>query len=85
MIHIVICWMSWLEKYLDLILKKAARKQKINFEKKSSEDLTIETGKSYAEALKEVQAKYPEAEILPGSIYQAKGQKTRNLTFHIVK
>ena len=78
-------YVAGFEVDLDLILKKAARKQKINFEKKSSEDLTIETDKSYAETLKEVQAKYPEAEILPGSIYQAKGQKTRNLTFHIVK
>ena len=56
-----------------------------DLDKKISEDLTIETNKSYAETLKEVQAKYPGAEILPGSIYRAKGQKTRNLTFHIVK
>ena len=70
---------------LDLILQKRIRRQKIDLDKKISEDLTIETNKSYAEALKEVQAKYPGAEILPGSIYRAKGQKTRNLTFHIVK
>ena len=70
---------------LDLILQKRIRRQKIDLDKKISEDLTIETNKSYAETLKEVQAKYPGAEILPGSIYRAKGQKTRNLTFHIVK
>ena len=70
---------------LDLILQKRIRRQKIDLDKKISEDLTIKTNKSYAEALKEVQAKYPGAEILPGSIYRAKGQKTRNLTFHIVK
>ena len=34
---------------------------------------------------KEVEDKYPDAEILPGVIYQAEGQKSRNITFHIVK
>ena len=70
---------------LDLILQKRAHKKKIDFGEKISEDLTIETNKNYSEALKEVKAKYPEAEILPGSIYQAKEQKTKNMTFHIIK
>ena len=47
------------------------------------EDVTITTDKTYAEILKELQDKYPEAMITPGVIYQAPGQRTRNLTFHL--
>ena len=46
-------------------------------------DLAID--KKYSEALKEVEKKYPEAKkIMPVSVYQAEGQKTRNLTFRVV-
>ena len=70
---------------LDLmkVLEKASYKKTICFGQKKTEDLTVTTDKTYAEALKEVQAKYPGAKILPGTIYQADGQKTQNMTFHI--
>ena len=65
------------------ILNMASLKKTVCFGQKKIEDLTITTDKTYAEALEEVQAKYPNAKIMPGTIYQAEGQKTRNITFHI--
>ena len=59
------------------------KKNKIECHDTRKEDLTVETDKSYAETLAEVRAKYPEAVITPGPIFQAEGQKTRNMTFHI--
>lgn len=47
------------------------------------EDLTITTNGTYADAYKEVSEKYPTSEIMPLSIYQAVGQKTRNISFRI--
>ena len=41
------------------------------------------TDKNYAEVLKEVEAKYPDAEISPLSVYQAPGQRTKNISFRI--
>ena len=68
---------------LDKVLKLAGRKHEIDFRARKAEDLTVTTEKTYAETLKEVQAKYPDAIVSPGVIYQAPGQKSRNLTFHI--
>ena len=68
---------------LEEFLGRASQKKDISFGQKKIEDLTVTTDKTYAEALKEVQEKYKGARILPGTIYQAKGQKTRNITFHI--
>ena len=70
---------------LDIVIKRMSGKKQIDFEKTVKEDLTVTTDRTYAEALKEVQAKYPGAVITPGVIYQAPGQKTRNITFHIDK
>lgn len=55
----------------------------INFATGKKEDVTITTDQSYASVLKDLQAKYPDAQITPGTIYQAPGQKTKNITFHL--
>ena len=68
---------------LEAILQNAGEKKVIDFSKKKKGDVTVTTDKSYAGALRELRAEYPEAEITPGAIYQAPGQRTRNLTFHI--
>ncbi len=68
---------------LEKILENASEKKVINFGKKKKEDVTVTTDMTYAEVLKELQVKYPEAEITPGGVYQAPGQRTKNLTFHI--
>ncbi len=68
---------------MDVLLEKKSSKKEILLGDGKEEDLTVTTDKSYADALIEVQAKYPNAKITPGTIYQADGQKTRNITFHI--
>ena len=68
---------------MDYLLEYAGHKKIVDFGNKKHEDLTITTDKSYAEALKEIQKDNPGAKITPGVIYQAEGQKTRNITFHI--
>ncbi|MBR2709056.1 phenylalanine--tRNA ligase subunit beta [Candidatus Saccharibacteria bacterium] len=68
---------------MNLLLEKASRKKEIDLGVYKEEDLTVTTDKTYDEALAEVQAKNPNAIITPGTIYQADGQKTRNITFHI--
>lgn len=70
---------------LDMVLTQMSHKKQINVKNRKTEDLTVTTDKNYAEALKDVQKKYPDAMIRPGTIYQAEGQKTRNITFHIEK
>lgn len=47
-------------------------------------DETVETDMTYAETLKKIMDKYPEAEVEPLSIYQAPGQKTRNISFRLM-
>ena len=69
---------------LDLVLDSEKKKRIINVAPKKTEDLTVTTDKTYAEVLKEVQEKYPEAEVLPLTIYQAPGQKTRNISVRII-
>ena len=76
-------YLAGFELDLDEVLQLVSYKKEILFGKKHVEDLTITSDKSYAEVLKEVQAKYPEAKILPSVIYQAEGQKSKNITFHI--
>ena len=78
-------YLAGFEMNLGELLEKSGAKKKLEFSNKKHEDLTVTTDKTYAEALKEVKKKYPEAEIRPGTIYQAEGQKTRNITFHIEK
>ena len=70
---------------MDYLLEYAGHKKIVDFGNKKHEDLTITTDKSYAEALKKIQKDNPGAKITPGVIYQAEGQKTRNITFHIEK
>ena len=59
------------------------RPKEIEFGVKKKEDVTVTTSGSYAEELKKLQQKYPEAVITPGVVYQAPGQKTKNMTFHL--
>ena len=77
-------YLAGFEIDLDMLLNNINRKKSIDFSDTKAEDLTITTNKSYSEALKEVQAKYPEAIIEPGSIYQAENQETKNISFHII-
>lgn len=70
---------------MDYLLEHAGHKKIVDFGNKKHEDLTITTDELYAEALKKVQKDNPGAKITPGVIYQADGQKTRNITFHIEK
>ncbi len=68
---------------LEGLLEKVNGVGKIKFGQVKTEDLTVTTEKTYAEVLCEVKAQYPDAEILPLSVYQAPGQKTRNISFRI--
>ena len=68
---------------LNGLLSKLGEAKEIRFGLIKTEDLTVTTDKSYAEVLEEVKAKYPEAKISPLSIYQAPGQRTRNISFRI--
>ena len=70
---------------MDYLLEHTGHRKIVEFGNKKHEDLTVTTDKSYAEALKKVQKENPDAKITPGVIYQAEGQKTRNITFHIEK
>ncbi|MBQ3320576.1 phenylalanine--tRNA ligase subunit beta [Candidatus Saccharibacteria bacterium] len=76
-------FLAGFEVDLDEVLENVNYKREISFGERKKEDLTITTTKNYAEVLAEVQAKYPEAEITPSTIYQAEGQETKNITFHI--
>jgi phenylalanyl-tRNA synthetase beta chain len=76
-------YLAGFEVDLDKILEMASYKKEISFGEKKIEDLTITTDMNYGEALKEVQAKFPDAKVMPSVIYQAEGQKTKNITFHI--
>lgn len=78
-------YVAGFEVDMDYLVKNAGHKKAIDFGDKKHEDLTITTDESYAEALGKVQKDNPGAKITPGVIYQAEGQKTRNITFHIEK
>lgn len=78
-------YLAGFEIDLGLVLAQKMRQKKIDLKEKKIEDLTITTQKNYAETLKEVKAKYPEAEIKPLSIYRADGQTDQNITFRIIK
>ena len=70
---------------LDLagLLQMANNKKSIRIGLFKTEDLTVTTDKSYAEVLNEIRPKYPNAEIMPLSVYQAPGQKTKNISFRL--
>ena len=76
-------YLAGFEINLDQVLEHLSQKKQIKFGTKKKEDVTITTDKTYAEILKVLQLKYPEAKITPGTIYQAPGQNTKNMTFHI--
>ncbi len=77
-------YLAGFEIDLDVLMAKKSHEKKLDFRKLKHEDVTIETDKTYAEVLTELKAKYPEAKITPGTVYQADGQTTKNITFHLV-
>ena len=76
-------YLAGFEIDLDVLMTEKSNEKKIEFRTLKNEDVTIETDKTYAEVLKELAAKYPEAKITPGVIYQAEGQTTKKMTFHL--
>lgn len=76
-------YVAGFELDLNWLLAAEPDKKQINFASKKIKDVTVTTDRTYAEILKELQDKYPEATITPGAVYQAPGQKSRNITFHI--
>jgi len=68
---------------LGMLLEMASTKREIDFSARKGEDLTVTTSKTYAELLADVKKEYPDAIITPGTIYQAIGQKTKNITLHL--
>ncbi len=77
-------YLAGFEIDLDMLMAKKSHEKKLDFRKLKHEDVTIETDKIYAEVLAELKVKYPEAKITPGVIYQAEGQTTKKMTFHLV-
>ncbi len=76
-------YLAGFEIDLDVLMAKKTHERKLEFRKLKHEDVTIETDKTYAEVLAELKAKYPEAKIMPGVIYQAEGQTAKKMTFHL--
>lgn len=76
-------YLAGFEIDLDSVLGYASLKKKIEPVAKKTEDVTVSTHATYAETLKEIRGKYPNARILPGTIYQGVGHKEKNMTFHI--
>ncbi|MBO7718373.1 hypothetical protein J6S37_02670, partial [Candidatus Saccharibacteria bacterium] len=76
-------YLAGFEIDMDLLMRQMSHKKQINFCEMKHEDLTVTTDKTYGEALEDVRKQYPDAVITPGTIYQAEGQKTKNMTFHI--
>ena len=77
-------YLAGFEIDLDVLLSlETPKKVNNSFEIKDKQDLTITTKKTYAETLKEVREKYPEAEITPVGIYQPEGAEEENVTFHL--
>ena len=78
-------YLAGFELNLDLICEKALPIKKIEFGKKTFEDLTVETNQTYDEAKAEVLKQYPDAKILPLSVYQPDNNDTKHITFRIFK
>ena len=76
-------YLAGFEIDLDLVLKKRGGRKEIKIGARKSEDVTITTDKTYAEALKEIQKQHPDAEIKPGLIYRPEDVDKNNITFHI--
>ena len=78
-------YLAGFEISLDVLLEQLGVGKKVDIKSHKTEDLTVTTDDIYDEALKKVRVKYPDAIIKPGTIYQAEGQKSKNITFHIIK
>ena len=78
-------YLAGFEIDLDMLLNKAHQTKRIKFGRKAYEDLTIDTNFTYDEAKDEIQKRYPDAEILPLSIYQPDNSNQKHITFRIVK
>ena len=77
-------YLAGFEVDLDKILEVRENTKRVKaFEVKRKEDITVTTKKKYAEALKEISEKYPEARITPVGIYQPGEGEERNITFHL--
>ncbi len=76
-------YLAGFEMDLEIMMRHMSQKKQIKFGEVKREDLTVTTDKTYAEVLKELKAKYPEATISPLGIYQAVGQTSKNITFRI--
>lgn len=70
---------------LDIIINNAINQRKIVIGRRKNLDLTVTTNETYTDTLKRIQKEYPTAMITPGAIYQAIGQKDKNITFHITE
>ena len=78
-------YLAGFELDMDLLIAKRSHDVKVDMRAKKEEDVTITTDKSYADTLEMVRKDHPGAEILPSTIYQAEGQKDKNMTFRIIK
>ena len=78
-------YLAGFEIDMEVLSKQMCHKKQVNVKSRKTEDLTVTTDDTYADALKKVQAENPDATIEPGTIYQAEGQETKNITFHIIK
>ena len=76
-------FLAGFEINMDAVMELASHTKEIKLGAKKKEDVTVTTDRTYAEILKELQNKYQEAIITPGVIFQAPGQHTKNMTFHI--
>ncbi len=76
-------YLAGFELDFEAVLGLVAMKKVGKFGAREKLDETVETAGTYAETLKKMQEKYPNAEITPVSIYQAEGSETKNMTFHV--
>ena len=76
-------YVAGFEINLDAVLAQVPHSHQVKLGAKKKEDVTVTTNKTYAEVLAELKDKYPEATITPGTVYQAPGQRSKNITFHI--
>ena len=75
--------MAGFEIDLEMLLRYLKPDNNISFDAYNEEDLTVTTSDSYNDTLEKVRKDYPNSVITPGVIYQAEGQKDKNITFHI--
>ena len=78
-------YLAGFEVDLDLLLKHMSSHIQVKIGRRFEKDLTVTTEETYAKTLEKVRKDNSEVIIEPGLIYQAKGQETRNITFHITE